>query len=70
MKVRKETPLHALPGGDAEVIGWVDLGAEVYAFDTVNGYTRIGTRDGALRLVSLDWPAPDQGGFWIRSDAL
>ncbi len=70
VKVRKETPLHALPGGDAEVIGWVDLGAEVYAFDTVNGYTRIGTRDGALRLVSLDWPAPDQGGFWIRSDAL
>lgn len=70
VKVRKETPLHATPGPDGEVIGWVDLGAEVYVFDTVDDYTRIGPRDGGLRLVSLDWPPPDQKGFWIRSDAL
>jgi len=70
VKVRVETPLHALPGDDTEVIGWVDVGAEVYGFDTVNGYTRIGAHDGALRLVAQTWPPPDAQGFWIRSDAL
>lgn len=70
VKVGVASPVKALPDEDAETLGWVDVGAEVFALETRGAWTRVSAKDAGLADPSVAWPPTTLEGFWIRTGAL